>query len=84
MRRAHELIRSRSDCEFALLFSSMVAVPFHERLGWRAIPGPVRCDQPEGRISYTERIPNAPVMVLMSRTEDEPPRGAIDVRGLPW
>lgn len=41
MERAHELMRSFADCEFAVLFSSVMAVPFYEDLGWRAIRGPV-------------------------------------------
>jgi GNAT superfamily N-acetyltransferase len=84
MEQAHELMRSFADCEFALLFSSVMAVPFYESLGWRAVRGPVTCDQPGGRIDYTEALPTAPVMVLGLRPSVEPPTGAIDVRGLPW
>lgn len=54
MERAQELMRHRADCEFALLFSSVMAVPFYENLGWQTIRGPVTCDQPSGRIDYTE------------------------------
>src|SRR3954451_18342849 len=53
MAHAHELMRSFADCEFALLFSSEMAVPFYEELGWRIIRGPVTCDQPGGPINYT-------------------------------
>jgi hypothetical protein len=38
----------------------MMAVPFNESLGWRAIGGPVTCDQPGGRIVYTEALPTRP------------------------
>lgn len=84
MQRAHELMQSFAECEFALLFSSVMAVPFYESLGWRAVRGPVTCDQPGGRIDYTETLPTAPVMVLGLRPSAEPPTGAITVRGLPW
>ena len=84
MERAQELMRSFPDCEFALLFSSVMAVPFYEDLGWRAIRGPVLCDQPDGQISYTEALPTAPVMVLGLRPSADLPDGPIDVQGLPW
>ena len=84
MGRAHELMRSFADCEFAVLFSSVMAAPFYEELGWRAIRGPVTCDQPSGPIDYTETLPTAPVMVLALRPTAELPDGPIDVRGLPW
>jgi len=84
MERAHELMRSFPDCDFALLFSSVMAVPFYESLGWRAIPGPVMCDQPGGPINYTAALPTAPVMVLALRPSVALPDGPIDVQGLPW
>ena len=83
MERAREIVRSR-DVELALLFSSVMAVPFYEKLGWRKVAGPVFCDQPDGRIDYTARLPQAPVMALVLRPGLEPVRGPIDVRGLPW
>jgi GNAT superfamily N-acetyltransferase len=46
MERAHVLMRSFADCGFALLFSSVMAVPFYESLGWHAVAAPVICDQP--------------------------------------
>jgi GNAT superfamily N-acetyltransferase len=84
MERAQELIRSRSDCEFGLLFSSVMAIPFYEALGWRTVPGPVRCHQPGGDIEYTEHLPEAPVMAYMRDQATAPPAGTIDVAGLPW
>lgn len=84
MERAQELMRSFADVEFAVLFSSVMAVPFYENLGWRAIPGPVTCDQPSGRIDYTETLPAAPVMVLGLRPSADFPPGPVDVPGLPW
>jgi aminoglycoside 2'-N-acetyltransferase I len=84
MERAQDLMRSFAHCDFALLFSSVMAVPFYENLGWHAIRGPVTCDQPTGRIDYTEALPTAPVMVLELRPATEFPIGPVDVRGLPW
>jgi len=84
MWRAHELMRSFADCEFAVLFSSVMAVPFYEDLGWRAIRGPVTCDQPGGSIDYTETLATAPVMVRGLRPSADLPSGPLDVRGLPW
>jgi len=84
MERAQELMRSFADCEFAVLFSSVTAVPFYEDLGWRAIRGPVTCDQPNGPIDYTETLPTAPVMALGLQPSADLPAGPVDVRGPPW
>jgi GNAT superfamily N-acetyltransferase len=84
MERTHDLMRSLEDCEFGVLFSSAMAVPFYESLGWRSIDGAVMCDQPDGRINYTRRLPTAPVMVRMKEPRIAPPSGVVDVLGLPW
>lgn len=84
MLQAHELMRTFDDCELALLFSSVMAVPFYEELGWRALRGPVTCDQPNGRIDYTDVLPTAPVMALALRSSAELPAGPLDVPGFPW
>lgn len=84
MEQAQELMGSFADCEFAVLFSSVTAVPFYEDLGWCAIRGPVTCDQPGGRIDYTETLPTAPVMVLGLRPSADLPAGPVDVWGFPW
>lgn len=84
MERAGELMQSFADVELAVLFSSVMAVSFYESLGWRAIRGPVTCDQPGGPIDYTETLPTAPVMVLGLRPSADLPAGPVDVRGLPW
>jgi GNAT superfamily N-acetyltransferase len=84
MERAHELMRSFADCEVALLFSSVMAVPFYESLGWRAVNGPVTCEQPGGRIDYTRALPTAPVMALALHRAAELPFGPIHVHGFPW
>jgi GNAT superfamily N-acetyltransferase len=84
MKQAHELMRSFPDCEIAVLFSSEMAVPFYEDLGWRAIRGPVTCEQPSGPIDYTKALPTAPVMVLELRPSADLPSGLVDVQGLPW
>jgi len=84
MERAQELMRSFADVEFGVLFSSVMAVPFYATLGWRAIRGPVTCDQPSGRIDYTKALPTAPVMVLGLRPSVDFPASPVDVQGLPW
>ncbi|MGN6791222.1 MAG: GNAT family N-acetyltransferase [Streptosporangiaceae bacterium] len=84
MERAQELMLSFPDCHLAVLFSSVMAVPFYESLGWRAIPGPVTVDQPGGRIDYTAALPGAPVMVLPLTQPASVPPSTVYVRGLPW
>jgi aminoglycoside 2'-N-acetyltransferase I len=83
--KAQELMRSYGDCDVALLFSSEMAVPLYESLGWLRVEGPVTCEQPGGRITYTDTLPpTAPVMALLLRMHAELPRGPIDLHGLPW
>jgi GNAT superfamily N-acetyltransferase len=84
MDQAQTLMRSFGDCDVAVLFSSVMAVPFYESFGWRALPGPVTVEQPDGRIDYTEALPTAPVMALPLRRGADLPLGRIDVHGLPW
>jgi aminoglycoside 2'-N-acetyltransferase I len=84
MARAHELMRSFADCDVALLFSSVMAVPFYESLGWRPVAGSVTCEQPAGRIDYTQALPTAPVMPLPLRHAGELLFGPIHVQGFPW
>jgi GNAT superfamily N-acetyltransferase len=84
MREVHKLMATLPAAEFGLLFSSEMAVPFYEALGWRSINGPVTCEQDGGRIDYTALLPTAPVMVLMPDPALPPPDAAIDVVGQPW
>jgi GNAT superfamily N-acetyltransferase len=84
MERAQVLMRSFADCDFAMLFSSGMAVSFYETLGWRAVRRQVTCDQPGGRIDYTAALPAAPVMVLPLREPADLPAGTIHVVGFPW
>jgi GNAT superfamily N-acetyltransferase len=85
MERSRELmVHSFADCEFALLFSTVMAVPFYEALGWRAIPGPLTCDQPGGPVDYTALFPTAPVMALPLRPSAVLPAGPVQAVGFPW
>ena len=84
MERAQELMCSFCDCEIAVLFSSVMAVGFYERLGWQAIAGPVTVDQPGRRLDYTGALPTAPVMAQALRRDAVLPEGPVDVRGFPW
>jgi hypothetical protein len=83
MRRAEEHIWREVRPALAMLYSSVMAVPFYESLGWRAIPGPVFCEQPGGTINVTELLPNNPIMVLVP--DGTPlPEGVVDLCGLPF
>jgi hypothetical protein len=85
MQAAHDLMRSFPDCNFALLFSSAMAVPFYKSLGWQVVAGTVTCEQPDGRIDYTASLPpEAPVMALALREDAALPSASIHVCGLPW
>jgi GNAT superfamily N-acetyltransferase len=83
MARATRFIWEQVRPDMALLLSSEMAVPFYRSLGWKVLPGPVHCEQPGGRINYSERLPRAPAMVLLPG-DGEPPKGPIDLSGLPF
>lgn len=83
MLHSQAVIDSAADSELALLFSSVMGVPFYESLGWQPVRVPVYCEQPDGRIDFTQRKPDAPVMVRLSASA-RPPAREVDIRGLPW
>ena len=83
MERATEFFLQELRPDFAILLSSVMAVPFYERLGWRSIDGPVFCEQPNGQVRYSEVLPEAPVMVFLPHGTDAP-TGTIDLQGFPF
>jgi GNAT superfamily N-acetyltransferase len=84
MQRAAAFIWEHLHPELAMLHSSEMAVPFYRSLGWRAVDGPVTCEQPAGRVNLTEMLPANPIMVLLRPTGGVMPQGPIDLCGLPW
>ncbi len=83
MRCAEEFIWRELRPDLAMLHSSVMAVPFYESLGWRAIEGPVSCDQPGGKLVVSEALPQNPFMALVPAGQ-KLPRGPVDLCGLPW
>ena len=83
MRVAADFIWRELRPDLAMLLSSEMAVPFYRSLGWRIIEGPVYFDQPAGKQNLNEVLPERPAMVLLPEGRD-PPRGAVDLCGLPF
>ena len=83
MRHAEDFIWRELCPDLAMLHSSVMAVPFYESLGWRAIEGPVTCDQPSGKLEVSTALLQNPFMVIVP-TGQELPRGPVDLCGLPW
>ena len=84
MRAAQDFIWRALKPDLAILHSSVMAVPFYESLGWRAIDGPVYCDQPDGKLNVTEKLPQNPIMVLLPAGRLDLPTGPVDLCGLPF
>lgn len=84
MLHAQASIDWRADTEMAILFSSEMGVPFYESLGWQPVRVPVYCEQPGGRIDFSQLKPDAPVMARLGASSAGLPARAIDVGGLPW
>jgi aminoglycoside 2'-N-acetyltransferase I len=82
VRSASRVVCDQLEAEFALLFSSEMGVTLYTSLGWRPVPGPVVCAQPQATLTWTQEFPSKPVLALPCK--GEVPHGAIDVGGLPW
>ena len=70
--RANEAVR------VAILFCEPHNVAFYEARKWRAFTGDIHCEQPEGRVRFTQL---APYVFDIIRA---PTLGIIDLCGLPW
>lgn len=84
MERATDFILQELRPDLAILLSSVMAVPFYERLGWGTIEGPVHCEQREGRVCYSDVIPEAPVMALLPPGAEFLLAGEVDLGGFPF
>jgi GNAT superfamily N-acetyltransferase len=78
---AHDYIWQQAD--MGILLSSEMALPFYRGLAWEIFRGTVLCDQPDGRIRYTDVIPEGAPMLLLRNGATAPTR-EIDLRGLPF
>ena len=78
MERASTWFAGEGDVEAGLLFCLPRMVDYYARLGWRLVEGPVRIDQPGGRV-----VSPLHVMVLPCGGTVRDVR-AIELRSLPW
>ena len=79
LRRAAEILRDEHRVAFSVLVCQAHLLPFYERLGWAAFPGPVLVEQPAGRTVFT--VNRAMVLPGLAPA---PSGGEIDLNGLPW
>jgi aminoglycoside 2'-N-acetyltransferase I len=75
---AIQTLKDEGATDFALLFCEPHNVPFYMGRGWKPFEGEIYAEQPEGRVRF-EAI--APYVYHIKRM---PPRGVIDLCGLPW
>jgi aminoglycoside 2'-N-acetyltransferase I len=75
---AIQTLKDEGATDFALLFCEPHNVPFYMGRGWKPFEGEIYADQPAGRVRF-EAI--APCVYHLKRM---PPRGIIDLCGLPW
>lgn len=76
--RAERFLFDQRSVDFMLLVCLRHLPPYYESLGWQTVPGPLRIDQPQGKVTWSETT-----MVRMPEGRP-PPRGEIDLCGLPW
>ncbi|HEY7869502.1 MAG TPA: GNAT family N-acetyltransferase [Methylomirabilota bacterium] len=64
---------------FSLLVCQSHLLPFYARLGWRAFPGQLVVEQPDGPRVFTVNQP-----MVLGGLRPPPGDGVIDLRGMPW
>jgi len=80
MEKAAVFMRDELRVEFGLLICGQPRVPYYSKLGWQSVPGPMRFDQPQGKVTFDD---STKIMVLPCVKKDWPP-GVIDLCGVPW
>lgn len=75
---AIQTLKDEGATDFALLFCEPHNAPFYVGRGWKPFEGEIYAEQPQGRVRF-EAI--APYVYHLKRM---PPRGVIDLCGLPW
>jgi aminoglycoside 2'-N-acetyltransferase I len=75
---AVQTLKDEGATDFGLLFCEPHNAPFYMGRGWKPFEGEIYAQQPEGRVRF-EAI--APYVYHLKRM---PPRGVIDLCGLPW
>lgn len=83
MRCSADFIWQELRPDFAMLLSSVMAVPFYQSLGWQIVEGPVWFDQPGGKLDLGVVLPDRPAMVLLPEGA-RLPHGPFDLCGLPF
>ncbi len=78
LRQVDQFLYHPLGADFGLLVCKRGLAPYYARQGWQAVPGPLRFDQPGGKVTFDETV-----MVLPSR-KTAWPAGIIDLCGLPW
>jgi GNAT superfamily N-acetyltransferase len=67
-----------------LLLAARMGQPVYARLGWQVLAGPLRCDQPEAPLVWTDAFPDKPAMAWPCPGRTLPVEAEIDLNGLPW
>jgi aminoglycoside 2'-N-acetyltransferase I len=76
---ALQTLKDEGATDFALLFCEPHNAPFYLGRGWKPFDGEIYAEQPEGRVRFEAM---APYVHDLKRAA--PPRGVIDLCGLPW
>jgi hypothetical protein len=83
MRHSADFIWRELRPDFAMLLSSVMAVPFYQNLGWQIVEGPIWFDQPNGKLDLCVVLPDRPGMALLPEGGTLP-SGPFDLCGLPF
>jgi aminoglycoside 2'-N-acetyltransferase I len=75
---AVQTLKDEGATDFGLLFCEPHNAPFYMGRGWKPFEGEIYAEQPQGRVRF-DAI--APYVYHLKRM---PPKGVIDLNGLPW
>jgi aminoglycoside 2'-N-acetyltransferase I len=76
--KAADFMRADLRADFGLLICDEHKRPYYSRLGWHVVAGPLRVDQPQGKITMPTLTMVCPLTGRLW------PTGTIDLCGLPW
>ena len=75
---AIQTMRANEAARFALLVCEPHNFAFYQARSWHAFTGEIWCEQPGGRVRFTEMSP------FVHDIRRAPRDGVIDLKGLPW
>ena len=78
LQKAQAFMCEELNVDFGLLMCDQEMVTYYSTLGWLEVEGPLVYDQPEGKVTYDDRV------MIFNCSDMGWPQGVIDIQGYPW